>query len=664
MTTQITDDIEIDGGVPLVGHPLEAPTAAEFLASHAILQREGVLRDSMRFVSVQLLEPHKADVLGWQPGEWIERRLLSLLLDTASGEVFEAVVSVSGDEVVRVTEVGTKDAPYGQPGLVHGELDIAAEIVKADPRWQAAMVARGITDFDRCLILPLTPGQFGFEHEVGRRMARAITAYQEEKSDIPWQRPIEGVLVCIDLIERSVISFEDFGAAPLPPRQANFAEGNYGPPRTSLKPLEIMQPQGPSFTVDGSLVEWENWSFRVGFDLREGLVLHQLGYRDSGELRSIIHRASISEMVVPYGDPHPMRYFISYFDEGEFGLGRLASSLTLGCDCLGEIHYFDATLADNMGQPYVLPNVVCLHEEDHGVLWKHDDFFSQTNEVRRSRRLVISFWTAIGNYDYGFFWYVYQDGTIELEAKLTGIVLAVATGAAGAGAHATQVAPGISAPYHQHLFSARLDMAVDGVANTVEEVDVVGIETGEANPYGGAFTTQTTVITSESEGARLADAGRSRIWRVVNNGRRNHVGEAVGYKLMSNAGPVLLAQPGSSVAKRAEFATKHLWVTRYDPAQRYAGGDYPNQHAGGAGLPAFQAADRALVDEDVVLWHTFGTTHIPRSEDWPVMPVEYAGFMLKPSNFFDRNPALDVPRSTPAAGHCAAAGDGDADACH
>ena len=104
-----------------------------------------------------------------------------------------------------------------------------------------------------------------------------------------------------------------------------------------------------------------------------------------------------------------------------------------------------------------------------------------------------------------------------------------------------------------------------------------------------------------------------------------------------------MADPDSSVGRRAGFATHNLWVTPFAPEERRAAGEYPNQHAGGAGLLEWTAQDRALVDTDVVLWHTFGVTHLPRPEDWPVMPVEYTGFSLVPFGFFDRNPALDVP---------------------
>jgi primary-amine oxidase len=129
----------------------------------------------------------------------------------------------------------------------------------------------------------------------------------------------------------------------------------------------------------------------------------------------------------------------------------------------------------------------------------------------------------------------------------------------------------------------------------------------------------------------------------VNPAVRNGLGRPVAYRLLPRPTPTLLAGEGSGIAARAGFATRNLWVTPYDPDQRRAAGDFPNQHPGGAGLPAWTAADRPLVGTEVVVWHTFGVTHVPRPEDWPVMPVEATGFQLLPAGFFDRNPALDVP---------------------
>ena len=434
----------------------------------------------------------------------------------------------------------------------------------------------------------------------------------------------------------------DVGVVPVPAEEGNFDDpAAVGPERTTQKPITITQPDGPSFTVEGDVVSWEGWTFRVGFDPREGLVLHQLAMHD----RPIVYRASVAEMVVPYGDPGPARFWQNYFDAGEYLLGQQVNSLSQGCDCLGDIHYFDAVLADSAGAPRTVPNAICLHEEDHGVLWKHTDLFTGSALTRRQRRLGISFCATVGNYDYGFYWYLYLDGTIELEGKSTGVLFTSAYDEKVAD-WATEVAPGLAAPYHQHFFCARLDMTVDGVHNTVDEVDVRRVPVGPDNTYGNAFGRTATRIRSEAEGGRTADAAVGRTWRIENPGRTNRLGQPVAYVRRPPAPPTLLADESSSIARRAAFATRHLWVTRYSPDERHPAGEFVNQHPGGGGIPAWTAADRPLDGPDgtdLVLWHTFGVTHVPRPEDWPVMPVDSCGFVLRPSGFFDRNPTLDVP---------------------
>ncbi|HVB92027.1 MAG TPA: hypothetical protein VND70_07995, partial [Acidimicrobiales bacterium] len=256
------------------------------------------------------------------------------------------------------------------------------------------------------------------------------------------------------------------------------------------------------------------------------------------------------------------------------------------------------------------------------------------------------------NYEYGFYWYFYLDGTMQLEVKLTGIMSTMAVGPEGAGAHASLVAPGLAAPYHQHLFNVRLDVEIDGPENAVFEVDAVATPAGDQNPWGNAFGQEATLLESELPARRRVDPSRSRTWKIANRGRTNGLGQPTAYKLLPASVPTLLADPTSSVGRRAAFAAHNLWVTPFAPDERRAAGDYPNQHTGGDGLPAWTAQDRPVVDTDIVVWHTFGVTHIPRPEDWPVMPVEYTGFSLVPVGFFDRNPALDVPPT---------AGDG---ACH
>jgi primary-amine oxidase len=392
---------------------------------------------------------------------------------------------------------------------------------------------------------------------------------------------------------------------------------------------------------------------RISMHPIEGLVLHEIGYLDGDRLRPIVFRASLSEMVVPYGSTSPNHWWKNAFDAGDIGLGKMANSLKLGCDCLGEIVYLDAVTVDEDGVASTVEQAICLHEEDYGILWKHHDLLADTTEVRRSRRMVVSFIATVGNYEYGFFWYFYLDGTIQAEVKLTGIIQTQAVESGTKVPYAEPVTPELAGPNHQHLFNFRLDMCVDGSSNSVYEVDAVTVPPGPDNPYGNAFEARSTLLERELGAQRLAAPERARHWKVVNHGSRNACGEPVAYKLVpTHAGTPLLAHESAAITGRAAFATKHLWVTPFDPDQQRAAGDFPNQHPGGAGLPAWTAADRPIVDADIVLWHTVGTTHFCRPEDWPVMPCEYTGFTLKPFGFFDRNPGIDLAPASAANGHC------------
>jgi primary-amine oxidase len=603
----------------------------------------GLLRDSVRFAYCGLDEPHKDLVLSGQPSD---RCLRAFLIDVQSGELSDVVVSLTRREVVsrHVLDARTE----GQLPILSQDFAITEETVRADPRWQAAMARRGLTDLSKLRLCALSAGSYDAADEDGRRMVRVLAFVQANPEDFVWSHPVDGVVAYFDLIQRRVFKIVDDFELPVPAESGNYLDPIvHGQLRTGLRPIEISQPEGTSFTLDGSLLRWQNWSMRIGFDAREGLTLHQISIASGDRERPLIYRASVPELVVPYGDPR-FRYWQTYFDVGEYLIGKRANSLERGCDCLGEIAYLDATVANDFGEPTVIPNAICIHEEDHGILWKHVDVFNGSSQARRQRRLVVSFFTTVGNYDYGFYWYFYLDGTIECEIKLTGALFTAAY-PGGDDPYSAEVAPGLGAPVHQHLFSARLDMTVDGLANAVDEIDLVGPPVGPANPYGNAICQQVSRLGTESRGARRADASRGRTWRVLNTERTNKFGRPVSYTLYPEAAPTLLADPASSVARRAGFAANHLWVTRYDPAQRYPAGDFVNQHPGGAGLPAFIAADRAIDGADIVLWHTFGPTHFPRPEDWPVMPVTRCGFTLRPTGFFDKNPTLDVP---PPGGHC------------
>ncbi|NKM70651.1 primary-amine oxidase [Rhizobium laguerreae] len=631
--------------VVAVTHPLDPLSLDEIASAVAILKDRQTLAATFRFPITRLEEPTKADLAAYRLGDRLPRLAFILAIDISNGETFEGIVDLTAGTVSYI-RLPLDELPYGQPPIMLCEFETVEGTVKSDPRWIAAVKKRGITDEDIPLIQidPFSSGYFGREFEKGKRIVRAVSYWREDVRDNGYAHPIEGVVAVVDLITNRVVDLvDDEKIIPVPRKKRNYGRETFPEPRPDLTPLHIVQPQGPSFTVDGWKVEWQNWSFGVGFTPREGLVLHELGIKDEGRLRPVVFRASVTEMVVPYADPTANHYWKSAFDAGEYGLGRLANCLELGCDCLGHIHYFDVPAADDLGQPFIMKNAICMHEEDYGILWKHYEFRNGIFEVRRSRRLVISFFATVGNYDYGFYWYLYQDGTIQLEAKLTGIIQTAAVATGETYPWGGMVDDNLGGPTHQHFFNARLHMDVDGGDNTVTEHEFVPRPWGEDNPYGNVFDTRSRVLKRELDSPALANGETGRYWKVSNPNIKNSIGNAPGYKIVVMPSPVMLAQPDSTVAQRGGFAKKHIWVTAFDAREKYASGDYPNVHAGGDGLPGYVKQNREIENADVVLWHSFGHTHVCKPEDFPIMPVEYAGFTLKPNGFFASNIAMDLP---------------------
>jgi primary-amine oxidase len=637
-------------------HPLDPLSAEEITATTGAVRAADAFRslsDRWRVVTIDLREPPKAAALAWavaQDGKRPTREAEVVLLDRGDGATHEVVVALDGEGRASVSSWRRRDDV--QPMAVVTELMEAEELVKADDRFRAALAKRGVQDFDAIQIDAWPAGNFSHEGEAGLRLARCLAFVRPRPEDSEWAHPVDGLIALVDLNRLEILRIDDHAVVPIPTESGNFDSAAVGTLRDDIAPLEITQPDGPSFSVEGRVVSWQRWQLHVGFTSREGLVLNHVGYHDQGRLRSILHRASLSEMIVPYGDPSPTHYFKNAIDAGENGVGISASPLTRGCDCLGEIFYFDATVSDADGAAVTIPHAICMHEEDVGVLWRHVEWRNGKGEVRRSRRLVISSFSAIGNYDYGFFWYLYQDGTIAYEIKLTGVL---STGGIAPGErprYGTLVAPGLNAMVHQHFFNLRLDFDIDGRENAVDEVWTEPVPPGPENPHGNAFRPRRRRFASELEAKRRVDPGSARWWEIVNPNVRHRLGEPIGYRLIPGENATSYAHPDAAVSKRAGFIREHLWVTPYERGERFAAGEYPNQHAGGSGLPEWTSADRAIDDRDVVVWYTFGHHHVPRPEDWPVMPAATIGFMLKPVGFFDRNPALDVPPPMAHDDHC------------
>lgn len=631
-------------------HPLEPLSAGEVAQTVRLLRAANKVTPTTRFVSVSLREPPKAVVHAWPAVVPTPREAFVVLFDNGTNTAHEATVSLSQEKVVAF-----RSLTGVQPTMTIDEQIECEQAVLRSPLFKAAVKKHlGLDDTALVMVDIWSAGNYGSEEDSTRRLARPLCFLRSDPTDNGYARPIEALRPVVDLNTMEVIRIDEHGEWPVPKASANYAADRMTRFRDGIRPLEITQPEGPSFQVSGYQVTWQNWSFVVGFNAREGLTLHHLRYQDQGRDRSILYRASLTEMVVPYGDPGPTQRRKNAFDVGEYGMGACANSLQLGCDCLGHIHYFDAHLVTSRGEPLVVKNAICMHEEDFGILWKHTDRRLDTPEVRRSRRLVVSSVSTVENYEYGFFWYLYQDGTVQLEVKLSGILSLGAFPDGKRPRYGTLVAPNVYAPNHQHFFNVRLDFDLDGTANTVQQLDVVADDPSNVNPFENAFHVEATNLTNELQARAHLNLESGRTWKVVNPSVTNAVGDAVGYRFLPGDNAVPFASEKAYWRQRAGFVNYHVWVTPFKEDEKYGAGDYPNQSAGGDGLIKWTAEDRPIENTDVVLWYTMGHTHLPRPEDYPVMPCAYIGFTLKPAGFFAMNPANDVPPSAKkeAAGGC------------
>lgn len=380
--------------------------------------------------------------------------------------------------------------------------------------------------------------------------------------------------------------------------------------RKDLKPLQVLQPQGPSFSVQGRHIEWQKWSFQLGWNMRKGPVLHDVRY----EGRSLFYRVSMSEMTVPYGDPRSPYHRKQAFDLCDSGFGLTSNSLNLGCDCLGHIAYFNGIRVTSGGEPVIMPNVVCMHEVDDGIGWKHTNFRNGQSSVVRDRQLVIQCTATVANYEYILAFVLDQAANLHIDVRATGIVSKMPIRKGVQVPWGTVVAPGVLAVNHQHLFCLRVDPSLDGPKNTVVYDDCVPVEhEPNLNPSGCAFKVDTTAI--EKPGGYDLDLSKGRVFKILNESKINPIaGKPVGYELHPVPSQMIMMGPETLNYQRGVFAAKPVWVTKHRDDELWASGEFTNQSREDTGLAKWAVRDESVKNEDVVLWHSFGTTHVTRTE--------------------------------------------------
>jgi len=626
-----------------VSYPLDGLTGPELWAVSDALRSSGHVDTDTRYPFITLHEPLKAEVLQWKPGQSFRRE--ALVIVKQGPKTFEAIVDIPNKKVVSWRELTGI-----QPNVTNEEVVGMNDALHADSDWQAAMGRRGITNYSAVSCVGASPGYFGTAEEQGRRLLR-VGCFERRNTYEPDSRPIEGIVIVWDVDNQKVIRVIDLGVVPVPRTSANYDMASVHPLRKIPTPITVQQPLGPSFTVEGSQVDWQNWNFHFRIDRRVGLILSNVRYADSGKMRSILYEASLSEVFVPYMDPEETWYWATYLDAGEFANG-FSTPLDPGTDCPDNAVYFDQVYADETGLPWVVPRAACLFERSAGdIAWRHIGSADPV-ESRKRRDLVLRTIANFENYDYIFDWVFRQDGSIQVLVGATGInefeavvpKTAADDPSGAAQAYGRFVAENTVAPYHDHYFSFRLDFDLDGTGNSfvVDRLRTERVSAG--TPRKSIWVATPEVAHTESEAKLRVSAEQPELWRVINPNVKNAIGYPVSYEIVpgETARPLLL--PQDYPQRRAGFTDYQLWVTPYSPDERYAAGDFPTQSKGGDGLPSWTRANRPIENTDIVVWYTMGFHHVPRAEDFPVMPTTTLEFELFPFNFFSRNPAIDLPR--------------------
>ncbi|KAH8649980.1 copper amine oxidase 1 [Xylariales sp. PMI_506] len=646
-------------------HPLDPLSVAETQRAAQVIQR--LYPDQfLYFRTIYLEEPPKVDLIKYLEDEHAGKRpqapprtafvQYDLVRGAADRIHYEAILDISKGELCMKTAV-----PDGhQINLTFDEIASFITVCEASQMYKEAIAQFKLPEGFEVVLEPWSYGGSDGADE-GKRYLQGLCFAQNKASGnadanfYPYPLPIVPVM---DVFKKEIVNIQrlstggkgdkldDTNTYDKQTIVDHCVSGEYVPellpegPRKDLKQLNVIQPDGPSFSIDGQLVEWQGWRFRVGFNPREGATVHDIYFKD----RSVVHRLSMSEMTVPYADPRNTFQRKQAFDFGDGGGGACANNLALGCDCLGVIKYFHGVTLSSTGEAKVSPNVVCLHEQDNGIGWKHTNWRTERAVVTRYRELVIQFIITLANYEYIFAYKFDQAGAITVETRATGIVSVVGIDPGKTSDYGNVVSPGALAQNHQHIFCVRIDPAIDGHKNSVviEESHRAPVE-AETNPHGNLYNVVRKGVLKSTwlDGAPQ----HNRTFKIINPQKINSIsGNPVGYKLVAPSTQLLLASPGSLQSERAHFGHHHLWVTKHLDRELFAAGRYTLQSKRETGGVADAVKrDENIVDEDIVLWSVFGITHNPRVEDWPVMPVEIFQVHLKPYDFFTVNPAIDVP---------------------
>jgi primary-amine oxidase len=629
--------------------PLNPLSADEIKATVDILKAAGRYQPGYRFTEITLKAPPKDQVWNFAlTGQPIKapRQAAFVILDG------KKVIEGTADLATR-TVLGWKEIEGAHGMVLLDDFATVQAVIEASPEYAQALAKRGITDIKKVVTTPLTVGYFDGKDSLRQeeRLLKVVS-YLDVGDGNYWAHPIENLVAVVDIEKKKLVKIEDDGVIPVPLKATPY-DGRDRTLSAAPKPLHITEPEGKNYTITGNTLHWRNWDFHVRLDSRVGLMLSTVTYNDKGTKRKVMYEGSLGGMIVPYGDPDVGWYFKAYLDSGEYGMGTLTSPIQRGQDAPENAVLLDATLADYTGAPANVPNAIAVFERYAGPEFKHQEMGQPNLSVER-RELVVRWVSTVGNYDYIFDWIFAENGVMSIDVGATGIEAVKGVkartmqdpSAAEDTRYGTLIDHNIVGTTHQHIYNFRLDLDVDGEANSLTEIDPIVAKNTRGGPRTSTMEALQRTVATEKQATQKFDPTTVRL--LSNPNKTNKVGNPVSYQLIPYAGGTHPIAKGPNFGKdewiynRLSFMDRQLWVTRYNPDEFFPEGKYPNRSNKDTGLGQFTADDQSIENTDNVVWMTTGTTHTARSEEWPIMPTEWVHVLLKPWNYFDETPTLGL----------------------
>ena len=639
---------------PAVYSPVDALTPDEYWTIYKVLRDSGHTHEKTLFPSILLREPPKAEVLAWKPGDPIERKADVVLYE--DGHSYAAIVDITGKKVDEFNDLKGEQAPFTTT-----EEDEFNDIIKHDPRVQAALKKRGITDMNLVKCYTTAAGYIGLKEQDGRRIGWGGCIYAEGMMH-PMDREIAGLFTVEDMAAKKVLRVTDYGDVPMPANSSTY-DNDGGPALPGTKPIVISQPQGPSFTIKNGEVSWQNWHFRYRLDPRAGPIIQQVFLDDNGKRRSVMYEGSLSEMFVPYQDTEETWNSHVFLDAGEYFMDEgwgMIKPLFPGIDCPENATYLSGTFYKENGHPFERTQLACIFERTAGdPSWRHMDE-DGTIYGRPGRELVFRTVAVVGNYDYILDWRFEQEGAMKVAVGATGVLevkpvkeqkytdehVGDFTGKDAEGKpleFGHLVAPGLDGVDHDHFFSFRFDLDVDGTKNSFMRDKLVQYKLPDTTGRKTIWAMQPTMLKTEGEAKLNTSIEHPEMWRFANMDVKNSLGYPTSFEIMPGETGISLLAPEDWPQMRGGYSAHNLWVTPYAPDERYAAGLYVTGSKATDGLPTWTKKNRNIMDTDIVAWYTMGFHHVPRPEDWPQMPTMWHDVTIRPFDFYDKSPLMDLP---------------------